>query len=87
MLFLVETVNRSLWIGGATRSSWNQAGNFCNVIIQLNEQKIGFALRKWPEPGFVSGSSLQTCIFPYTESVCVMISEVDTVGSEVEVFL
>lgn len=54
MVFLVETVNRSLWIGGATRSSWNQAGNFCNVVIQLNEQKIGFALRKWPEPGFIS---------------------------------
>lgn len=73
MMFLVETVTKSLWIGGAIRSSWNQACNFCCVIVLFNEQKFGFAPKKWLKPGFIPGSSLQTCIFSYTESVCVML--------------
>lgn len=73
MVFLEETVSRSLWIGGATRSSWNQACSFCHVVVQFNEQKFGFAARKWLKPGFLPGSPLQTCIFPYAESVCVML--------------
>lgn len=85
MVFLVERISRSLWIGGATRSSWSQACSFCYVVVQFNEQKFGFALRKWLKPGFIPGSSLQTSIFPYTKSVCVMLSEIDTAGSEFEV--
>lgn len=42
MVFLVETVSRSLCIGGAARRSWTQACNFCYVIVQCNEQKFGF---------------------------------------------
>lgn len=72
MVFLVETGSRSLWIGGVTRSCWNQACNFCYVVIQLNEQEFGFAPRKWLKPGFIPGSSLETCIFSYT-SLCVML--------------
>lgn len=43
---MIETVSVSLWVGGATRSSWNQACNFCYVVVLFNEQKFSFALRK-----------------------------------------
>lgn len=70
MVFLIGTVSRSLWIDGATRSSWNQACSFSDVV-QFNEQEFGFAPRKWLKPGFIPGSSLETCIFSYTVCVCV----------------